>query len=143
MLICNMYIGARYNIPETIRELLQSADCLGIFIGQILIFLLLKSQHLKNVTLRGGNDANLTGNSYDNVLTGNDGDNVLTGGKGDDQLFGGKGNDTAVFSGAYEDYLIAEHDGFTTVTDKRVNRDGIDNLVDIKFLQFSNRKVTL
>jgi len=102
-----------------------------------------KSQHLKSVTLRGSNDANLTGNSYNNVLTGNNGDNVLKGGRGDDQLFGGDGNDTAVFSGAYEEYSIIKNDGHTTVRDKRVNQDGSDNLINIEFLQFNNRKVTL
>ena len=102
-----------------------------------------KSQHLKSVTLRGGNNANLTGNSYDNVLTGNAGDNTLKGGAGDDQLIGGNGNDTAIFSGDYEDYSIINNDGYTTVNDKRVNQDGTDNLISIEFLQFSDRKVKL
>ena len=100
-----------------------------------------KSQHLKSVSLRGSNDANLTGNAYDNVLTGNAGNNMLKGGKGDDQLVGGDGNDTAVYSGAYEDYSIIKNDGYTTVKDKRVNQDGSDMLINIEFLQFSNRKV--
>ena len=102
-----------------------------------------KSQHLKSVTLRGSNDANLTGNAYDNVLTGNAGNNILKGGAGDDQLFGGNGNDTAVFSGAYADYSIAKNDEYATVKDKRVNQDGNDNLIHIEFLQFSDRKVKL
>jgi hypothetical protein len=102
-----------------------------------------KSQHLKSVTLRGSNNANLTGNAYNNILTGNNGDNVLKGGRGDDQLFGGDGNDTAVFSGAYEEYSIIKNDGHTTVRDKRVNQEGSDNLINIEYLQFSNRKVTL
>ncbi len=102
-----------------------------------------KSQHLKSVTLRGSNDANLTGNAYDNVLTGNDGDNILIGSSGDDQLIGNNGTDTAVFSGVYADYSIIKNDGHTTVMDKRVNRDGIDTLSNIEFLQFSDRKVEL
>jgi len=100
-----------------------------------------KSQHLKSVTLRGSNDANLTGNAYDNVLTGNAGNNMLKGGKGDDQLVGGDGNDIAIYSGTYEDYSIIKNDGYTTVKDKRVNQDGSDMLINIEFLQFSNRKV--
>ncbi len=102
-----------------------------------------KSQHLKSVTLRGSNDANLTGNAYDNVLTGNTGNNMLKGGAGDDQLFGGNGNDTAVFFGAYADYSIINNDGYVTVKDNRVNQDGTDNLINIEFLQFSDRKVKL
>ena len=99
-----------------------------------------KSQHLKSVSLRGSNDANLTGNAYDNVLTGNAGNNMLKGGKGDDQLVGGDGNDTAIYSGAYEDYSIIKNDGYTTIKE-RVNQDGSDMLINIEFLQFSNRKV--
>ena len=102
-----------------------------------------KSQHLISVTLRGSNDANLTGNTYDNVLTGNAGNNILKGGAGDDQLFGGHGNDTVVFSGVRADYTITKNDGYTTVQDKRVNQDGTDNLIGIEVLKFSNRTVKL
>ena len=102
-----------------------------------------KSQHLKNVTLRGSNDANLTGNSYDNVLRGNAGNNILQGGRGDDQLFGDAGDDTALYLGTYADYSILQYDGYTTVKDKRVNKDGIDELTSVEYLQFSDRKVKL
>jgi hypothetical protein len=102
-----------------------------------------KSQHLKDVTLKGNNNANLIGNAYDNVLTGNAGDNVLTGGAGDDWLLGGEGEDTAVFSGLYEDYKITKSGKYVSVKDNRVNRDGADTLIDIEFLQFSGRKVKL
>ena len=102
-----------------------------------------KSQHLKNVTLRGSNDADLTGNAYDNVLTGNAGSNILRGGAGNDMLVGGKGDDTAVFSGASADYTVTKDEGFVTVSDKRVNRDGVDSLTSIEFVQFSDRRVEL
>jgi len=98
---------------------------------------------LKNVTLRGGNDANLTGNAYDNVLTGNAGDNILRGGRGDDLLVGGNGDDTAVFSGASTDYAVTKNEGFVTLSDKRLNRDGTDSLAGIEFLQFSDRRFGL
>ena len=97
-----------------------------------------KSQHLKNVILKGSNDANLTGNAYDNVLTGNAGTNILKGGAGDDRLVGGNGDDTAVFSGAYADYSITNNNGNFTVKDKRLNRDGNDTLTSIEFLQFGD-----
>ena len=102
-----------------------------------------KSQHLKSVTLRGSNDANLTGNVHNNVLTGNAGSNILKGGAGDDLLVGGKGDDTAVFSGVSADYTVTKNEGFVAVADKRVNRDGIDSLTGIEFLQFSDRRVEL
>jgi hypothetical protein len=102
-----------------------------------------KSQHLKNVTLRGSNDANLTGNAYDNVLTGNAGDNILRGSGGNDLLVGGKGDDAVVFSGDYADYTVTRNDGFVTVSDKRLNRDGTDSLTGIESLQFGDRRVEL
>ena len=102
-----------------------------------------KSQHLQNVTLRGSNDANLTGNAYNNVLTGNAGNNILQGGKGDDQLFGDAGDDTALYWGAYADYSIINYDGYTTVKDKCVNQDGTDELTSVEFLQFNDRKIKL
>jgi hypothetical protein len=102
-----------------------------------------KSQHLKNVTLRGSKNANLIGNAYDNVLTGNAGNNILTGGKGDDLLIGGDGDDTAVFIGVCEDYTITKSGKYVAVKDHRVNRDGTDTLISIEFLHFSNRKVKL
>jgi hypothetical protein len=102
-----------------------------------------KSQHLKNVTLRGNNDADLTGNAYDNVLTGNAGNNILKGGAGADLLDGNDGDDTAVFSGAYADYTVTKNEGLVTVRDKRLNRDGTDSLISIEFLQFSDRRIEL
>lgn len=102
-----------------------------------------KSQHLRNVILRGDNDANLTGNGHANELTGNAGDNVLRGGGGDDRLKGNKGDDTAVFSGNSADYIVTKNEGFVTVSDNRLNRDGTDSLTSIESLQFSDRRVEL
>jgi len=102
-----------------------------------------KSQHLKNVTLRGSKNASLFGNAYDNVLTGNAGDNVLTGGAGDDWLIGGDGDDTAVFVGDFEDYTITKRGKYVTVKDNRVNRDCTDTLIDIESLQFSDKIIAL
>ncbi len=102
-----------------------------------------KSQHLKNVTLRGSKNANLIGNAYDNVLKGNTGDNVLTGGAGDDWLIGGDGDDTAEFSGVSEDYTITKRGKYVTIKDNRVNRDGTDTLIDIESLQFSDKIIKI
>lgn len=102
-----------------------------------------KSRHLKDVTLRGNNPANLVGNALDNKLTGNSGDNQLTGGAGSDVLDGGNGKDTAIFSGNYNEYTIAKENGKITVTDKKANRDGIDVLINIERLQFRDRRVEL
>jgi Ca2+-binding RTX toxin-like protein len=102
-----------------------------------------KSQHLKNVSLRGNNNANLIGNAYDNRLMGNAGANALTGGQGDDLLIGGDGDDTAVFSGMAGDYRISKAGEYAVVRDTRVNRDGADFLSGIENLQFRDRRVKL
>jgi len=93
--------------------------------------------------MRGSHNVNLIGNAYNNVLTGNTGDNVLRGGAGDDRLVGSDGEDTAEFAGVSKDYKIANSGKYVTVKDNRVNRDGTDTLIDIEFLQFSDRKVKL
>ena len=103
----------------------------------------MKAQHLRNVTLRGDNDANLVGNQHTNVLTGNAGDNALQGGAGDDRLNGNGGDDTAVYSGAQADYIVTKHNGFTTVRDERLNRDGVDTLTSIESVKFSDGTVEL
>ena len=102
-----------------------------------------KSQHLVNVTLTGTNNANLTGNDYDNVLTGNAGDNILTGGAGNDTIEGGEGKDTAVFSGPKTDYIIHIHNGDSKVTDSQAGRDGEDFLTNIEILKFSDETVEI
>ena len=102
-----------------------------------------KSQHLKDVTLRGNNPAHLVGNAWDNKLTGNNGDNQLAGGAGSDVLNGGNGKDTAIFSGNYNEYTITKENGRITVTDKKTNRDGIDVIINIEWLQFQDQRVAL
>ncbi len=102
-----------------------------------------KSQHLVNVTLTGTNNANLTGNDYDNVLTGNDGDNILMGGAGNDTLEGGGGKDTAVFSGSRSEYIIKIHNGDSKVADNKPGRDGEDSLKNIEILKFSDQIVEI
>jgi len=102
-----------------------------------------KSRHLKDVTLRGNNPANLIGNGMDNKLTGNSGDNQLTGSAGNDCLYGGAGNDTVVFSGNYQEYSISKKDGKITVTDKKKNRDGQDLLINIEQIQFRDKRIKL
>jgi Ca2+-binding RTX toxin-like protein len=95
------------------------------------------------VTLTGSNNANLTGNSYNNILTGNLGDNILKGGAGNDLLDGGEGKDTVVFSGAHSEYKITKHEGQVTVVDEKQNRDGTETLINIEILKFSDKTVEL
>tara|TARA_B100000745_G_scaffold297902_2_gene245584 strand:- start:347 stop:574 length:228 start_codon:yes stop_codon:yes gene_type:complete len=72
---------------------------------------------------------------------GNDGDNVLIGGEGNDRIDGSAGSDTVVFSGVYADYEVTTDNGFVTVRDLRLNRDGTDTLMSVETLQFSDRTI--
>jgi len=102
-----------------------------------------KSQHLKNVTLRGNNNADLVGNELENQLTGNGGDNRLTGNSGNDVLDGGEGIDTVIYSGKYRDYRVSKENGNVIVQDKKNNRDGNDLLKNIEILKFRDRSVNV
>ncbi|PZR31559.1 hypothetical protein [Caulobacter segnis] len=100
-------------------------------------------------TLGGGADTligveNLTGSNYDDVLLGSSEANLLEGGKGDDILDGGAGADTAVYSDASINYTWGRNsDGTWTVTDKRYYGTGVDTLLNIETLKFSDKTVTL
>ena len=97
-----------------------------------------KAKHLLNVTARGEEQVQLTGNVNNNRLVGNDADNVLTGNGGDDSIFGGPGKDTAVFRGKRSEYTIRRSGDLVEVHDSVVNRDGYDVLSGVEVLKFSD-----
>jgi len=79
------------------------------------------------------------GNELDNIITGRWGDDILTGGQGNDTLNGGDGRDTAVLSGVAGDYSFTYVTGSTwTVTDRVNGRDGVDTLINIERVAFSD-----
>lgn len=79
-----------------------------------------------------------------NVLTGTAFDDTLVGGTEGDILDGGLGYDTAVFRGAFRDYVINTQDGVTTVTLKsNPYYDGPDKISNIERIQFSDGWYTL
>jgi serralysin len=82
------------------------------------------------------------GNGNDQIL-GNAYQNVFAGGKGNDAIDGGAGVDKATYSGLLTDYTIRVISGNATITDKLLNRDGSDSLVNIERLQFSNKNLAL
>ncbi|HSW07168.1 calcium-binding protein [Aquabacterium sp.] len=91
----------------------------------------------------------VAGNNNGDVLIGGSGNDSLYGGKGNDSLTGGAGNDalngymgvnTAVFSGAFGDYIVS-FDTLTstyTITDKVAGRDGTDYAQAVNSLSFSD-----
>ncbi|MFM2062782.1 MAG: hypothetical protein RLZZ507_2452 [Cyanobacteriota bacterium] len=89
-----------------------------------------------------GNDT-IQGDGANDRLFGEQGDDRLVGGVGNDTLYGGTGNDTAVFSGTRSQYQITNNAGVFTITDTVSNRDGIDTLLDIERVQFSDQAITI
>jgi Domain of unknown function (DUF4214)/FG-GAP-like repeat len=57
---------------------------------------------------------------------------------------GGAGTDTAVFSGAFQDYVVSWNEaGHLTLTDKVVGRDGTDSFVNVERFKFDNGVIAL
>ena len=104
---------------------------------------------------------NLTGSSYADKLFGTDGENtinggagndaieglagndVIVGGSGDDQLNGGTGIDIAQFTGVQDNYTTSSAKGVFTVSDKRINSDGIDTLITMERIKYSDKYVAI
>ena len=67
------------------------------------------------------------------------GDDLLEGGAGNDQLFGGLGNDTAIYVGAWSDYIVSN--GGATVT-ALAGSEGTDSLDSVENLRFNGVTVS-
>ncbi|AFY32911.1 DUF4347 domain-containing protein [Calothrix sp. PCC 7507] len=63
--------------------------------------------NLENLTLRGDETINGTGNALNNSIKGNNANNLISGGDGGDRLYGGIGNDT-LFGENGDDILVGE-----------------------------------
>ncbi|MFN4172340.1 MAG: CAP domain-containing protein [Pseudorhodobacter sp.] len=92
----------------------------------------------------GGNDT-IDGGAGRDYLFGGDGNDRITGGPGNDTIDGGRGWDTAIYSGRMADYDVqANADGSTSIFHSRGTRaDGIDLLIDIEVLEFSDGRLFL
>jgi len=95
----------------------------------------------KNISIApGALIHNAKGGSGIDTVTGNSFDNVITGGPGNDIVDGGGGTNTSVYRGAAKNYKITftKEAAAFTVQDK-VDTDGIDTLISVQNLQFSDR----
>lgn len=84
----------------------------------------------------GIGDDTLLGDAGNDTISGNGGDDTLTGGAGNDRLDGGEGTDTATFGGAQASYTLTVAPDGLTLEDRRAGEDGVDQLIDIEFLDF-------
>lgn len=78
------------------------------------------------------------GGSADDTLNGNTLANVLTGGGGNDMLNGGGGTDTAVYTGPQQSYTLTVSSAGISITDRRSDGDGTDQLQEIEALRFGD-----
>ncbi|MDF3352075.1 DUF4214 domain-containing protein [Sulfitobacter sp. KE34] len=81
-------------------------------------------------------DLFVSGTDAGDMLAGGEGNDTLDGGNGNDILEGGNGVDTAVYAGEQGSYTLTLSPAEMTVTDRRGDGDGTDQLVDIEFLSF-------
>jgi len=99
-------------------------------------------------------DDSILGNALNNYLQGEPGNDTLGGGEGDDTLCGGEGNDVllggngydvAVYSGLKSSYAYTKQsDGSYVVSSTpSATSEGVDRVVDIERLQFSDGFVDL
>jgi Ca2+-binding RTX toxin-like protein len=94
--------------------------------------------NVENLDFTGTGDFTGFGNAGANVLRGGEGSDTLTGRQGDDTLIGDLGDDVAVFSGVRTDYTVGVTlDGYQ-VTDNTAGRDGVDQLIGIERIRFSD-----
>jgi len=90
---------------------------------------------------RGGNDR-LYGEADDDLLYGEAGDDILYGGFGNDLLDGDVGNDTAGYIGNSSSYKLTLGPSSTIVIDRN-GAEGIDTLINIEQLAFTDRTLDL
>jgi hypothetical protein len=91
-------------------------------------------------------DDSLIGGLGNDTLNGGLGNDALTGGSGNDSLDGGAGIDTALFSTNASNYSINKSliNGVTTFTvSDKTGANGIDTLISIERLQFSDKKLAI
>lgn len=82
------------------------------------------------------------GSAGSDTYTGTVFDDTITGGAGDDDLDGGAGEDTAVFTGDFADYAFIDNgDGTISVTDIRVDGDGVDTIANVEQFEFADQTV--
>ncbi|PID80666.1 hypothetical protein CSA17_04935 [bacterium DOLJORAL78_65_58] len=83
------------------------------------------AQYLKDVTLTGSHDSGVRVNQLDNRITGNSGSN------------------TVVFSGDSSEYTVQRDGDEVVVTDNTSDRDGVNTLVGIEKLEFTDQTIEL
>ncbi|KQW78757.1 peroxidase family protein [Brevundimonas sp. Root1279] len=99
--------------------------------------------NIENLTYTGAGNFAGIGNALANVITGGAGADTLTGGLGNDTLNGGGGQDLAILSGLQANYIVTAVAGGFQITDLIGGRDGVDQLIGIERVRFTNGATVL
>jgi len=91
------------------------------------------------LTGTSGNDI-IAGASGNDLIMGLSGNDIITGGGGNDVIDGGSGIDTSTYSSVRSNYTLVNNTSHFTVSSAV---DGIDSLINIERLQFSDVDVAL
>jgi uncharacterized delta-60 repeat protein len=134
-----VYTSATQGIVVNLAAVIDQASGPEIGVDQI--------AGIENV-IGGQGDDSITGDGVANVLSGESGNDSLVGGGGNDTLVGGPGDDnldgdegidTAVFSGAFADYVLTSIPTGWTLT----GPDGRDTLARLEFARFADQLLSL
>ena len=83
-------------------------------------------------------DDSIRGNAIANFLRGASGRDIISGHAGNDTIDGGEATDTAVYSGSPTSYTVRLSASGVTVTDRRADGDGTDQLINVERLDFGD-----
>ena len=126
------------NVGDVVIELGTSLNEIDSIVSSVSYTL---SNNVENLTLRGSDNLNGTGNFLNNVLTGNTGNNILDGGAGADTLTGNAGADTFVFAAANEMGIGLNRDVITDFNSQQGDKIDLTkfdaNMLDSGFNGFS------
>ena len=134
-----VYTSATQGIVVNLAAVVDQASGPEIGVDQITgIENVIGGQGDDSITGDGAANA-LSGESGNDSLVGGSGNDTLVGGPGDDNLDGGEGIDTAVFSGAFADYVLTSTPTGWTLT----GPDGRDTLARLEFARFADQLLSL
>lgn len=143
--VANQLIGGTGDdvyVIEAVGDSIVEAAGEGTDTARVALSQFVLGANLENAAYIGAGAATLTGNGLANVLTGGAGADTLTGGLGNDTLVGGDGADVARLTGTSADYFFVDlGDGRIRIADRVAGRDGVDILVGVEQVRFSDEVV--
>ena len=133
--------GITFSATEDQQLALYVIDSTGHEFNRQLSETLVGSQFADRIYGLAGNDV-IDGAGGDDWINGGDDNDFITGGLGNDTIDGAAGIDTAVFKQASDNYKILISQS-TVVISGKLLEEGVDTLVHIERLKFSDKRFAL